>query len=81
MTIKYYPFMSFALCKDNTSIDFFSDKIDKINEAIKFCQDCPVKDPCFQYAVEQNIVHGIFGGQTARARKRARAKLKLNQVV
>ncbi len=33
-----------------------------IERAIAFCQDCPVKLRCFQYAVDNNEVYGVWGG-------------------
>lgn len=33
-----------------------------IQSAIAFCQDCPVKMRCFQYAVDNNEVNGVWGG-------------------
>jgi hypothetical protein len=31
-------------------------------EAIKGCRACPVKEACFDYALESNQKHGIWGG-------------------
>lgn len=31
-------------------------------EAIKGCKACPVKDQCFDYALESNQKYGIWGG-------------------
>ena len=31
-------------------------------EAIKGCRACPVQEACFDYALESNQKHGIWGG-------------------
>jgi WhiB family redox-sensing transcriptional regulator len=31
-------------------------------EAIKGCRSCPVQEACFDYALESNQKHGIWGG-------------------
>ena len=30
--------------------------------AQRFCYRCPVSDECLEYALRENIQHGIFGG-------------------
>lgn len=38
----------------------------KVAKAI--CQTCPIMDECFQYALETNQMHGVWGGTSASER-------------
>lgn len=40
-----------------------------IMDAQKVCQRCPVRERCLDYAINNNITHGIWGGLTTRARR------------
>lgn len=62
-------FMQFALCKNNKEIDFHSDSVTMKKAAVAFCQHCSVIQPCLQYAIENKIEYGVWGGKTAYARK------------
>jgi WhiB family redox-sensing transcriptional regulator len=39
-----------------------SKRAEATKEALKGCKACPVKDECFDYALESNQKHGIWGG-------------------
>jgi WhiB family redox-sensing transcriptional regulator len=67
-------FKEFAKCKNNKQIDFFSTTTSGSKIAQKFCEDCPVKMPCLEYALQENILHGVWGGLPTRARIRIRRK-------
>ena len=46
-------------------------------EAKKVCQTCPVVQQCLEYAIDNNILYGIWGASTLRERqavKRRRRK-------
>jgi WhiB family redox-sensing transcriptional regulator len=73
-------FMEFAKCKKNKEIDFFPTTTSGSKIAQSFCQDCPVKMPCLEYALRENILHGVWGGLATNARIAIRRKkVKLNQ--
>lgn len=75
-------FMDFAKCKQSKHPNFFfPEDVPGTNEAIEFCQDCPVKSPCGQYAMDNNIIYGIWGGLSIRARAKLKREQKLNQTV
>jgi WhiB family transcriptional regulator, redox-sensing transcriptional regulator len=38
--------------------------------ARRICAGCPVKEPCLEYALEQRIDHGVWGGCSERERRR-----------
>lgn len=68
-------YMEFAKCKNNKEIDFYAEDISNINKAVAFCSDCPVLQACLQYALENKIDYGVWGGQTAAARIRMRKNI------
>lgn len=80
MTINI-TFMEFAKCKDIDTNFFFSENVSQTNQAIAFCQDCPVKTPCGQYAMDNNIGHGVWGGLSVRSRVRIKREQKQSQLV
>lgn len=46
----------------------------EVDRAKEICQTCPVQDECLQYALEHRIEHGVWGGTSARERRRMRAE-------
>ena len=75
-------FMDFAKCKGSKHPNFFfADDVIGTNQAIRFCQDCPVKNPCGQYAMDNNIFYGVWGGLSIRARTKLKREQKLLQKV
>jgi WhiB family redox-sensing transcriptional regulator len=42
--------------------------------AKKFCEECPVKNECLQFALVNNEQYGIWGGLTLKERLRVKAK-------
>lgn len=61
-----------AICL-STEPNFFFQKYPE--EAIEFCQDCPVKQECLDYAVMNSIEHGVWGGTSERERRRIKREL------
>ena len=54
-----------AACGDIEDPDiFFSSQPDKIKEAITICHKCPVRVLCAEYAINEDIGDGIWGGLT-----------------
>ena len=62
-------FMEQAKCA-GASVDFFAEDPHGAAVARKFCETCKVKDDCLAYALENEIVHGVWGGVSASKRKR-----------
>lgn len=44
----------------------------QIKRAKSLCNDCSIKEECLEYAVENNVKHGIWGGLTERQREKYR---------
>lgn len=62
--------------------DFFVERGKNVDKEIKaMCNTCPVKGECLNYALDHNIVEGLWGGKTAGQRrkiKRQNYRDKLN---
>lgn len=76
--------MSSGHCKKlppQKQADFFSDNASGINRAKKVCNkegdECPIKQACLDYALTQNIEHGVWGGTSGRQRSIMKKKRKL----
>jgi WhiB family redox-sensing transcriptional regulator len=53
-----------------------------VYRAIQWCQECPVKAPCLEYALSRGEVHGVWGGTSERERVRLlrRRRVQLQSV-
>jgi WhiB family redox-sensing transcriptional regulator len=40
-----------------------------VTAAKRVCAGCPVADPCLEYALDNRIVHGVWGGLSVRQRR------------
>ena len=56
-------------CKDVDTNLFFSELKSKIEKAKTICNSCPVKSECLEFALNDGIEFGIFGGATPHERK------------
>jgi hypothetical protein len=71
-----------CLTVDITTDDIFfsDDEIDQF-EATEFCNgtlddhQCPLRDQCLSFALNNSIEYGVYGGMTPLARKAIRKKL------
>lgn len=68
-----------AKCRGMDPNFFFPERHDtkQINKARQFCLDCPVKQECMDYASENAIDSGIWGGEGSKAIRRNRRRLGL----
>jgi WhiB family redox-sensing transcriptional regulator len=67
--------MAKGKCKELPPSTFFPSDGVGVDIARKICADCPVKSPCLEYAMENHIDHGVWGGTSERERRRiARAR-------
>lgn len=51
---------------------FFPTQGESVSEAKAICAPCPIRVRCLEYALDNNIVHGIWGGASERERRRMR---------
>jgi WhiB family redox-sensing transcriptional regulator len=45
--------------------------------AKQVCAECPVRSECLQYALEENIDHGVWGGASERQRRKMRREIRV----
>ncbi len=57
-------------CAEQPPGTFFPSDGVGVEVARKICATCPVKEPCLEYALEQRIDHGVWGGCSERERRR-----------
>lgn len=62
--------MSEAKCRELPPDTFFPASGAGTETARKICADCPVKGPCLEYALDNRIEHGVWGGASERERRR-----------
>ncbi len=61
-----------ARCLDADPEAFFPEKGGSTREAKRICADCPVVEPCLEYALANDERFGIWGGLSERERRRVR---------
>ena len=54
---------------ESPSLFFPSDGVG-VEIARRLCAGCPVREPCLEYALENRIEHGVWGGCSERERRR-----------
>jgi WhiB family redox-sensing transcriptional regulator len=70
--------MSQGKCRSLPPETFFPSDGVGVEIARRICADCPVKDPCLEYAMANHIDHGVWGGTSERERRRiARSRRRL----
>ena len=62
--------MAAGKCREFPPETFFPSDGVGVEIARRICVDCPVKAPCLEYALQNNIEHGVWGGASERARRR-----------
>jgi WhiB family redox-sensing transcriptional regulator len=71
------PWREAAACLEvQGEVNFFPDKEDLIAivQAKAICSSCPVSDICLTWAIETNQNEGVWGGHTAKERRRLRRR-------
>ena len=62
--------MAAGNCRNYPPAVFFPSDGVGVDRARKICADCPVAEQCLEYALEQRIEHGVWGGCSERERRR-----------
>ena len=57
-------------CSNYPPAAFFPSDGVGVDAARRICADCRVKAECLEYALEQRIDHGVWGGCSERERRR-----------
>jgi WhiB family redox-sensing transcriptional regulator len=58
-----------AACRGTDLEVFFPERGESAGPARQVCAACPVRQPCLDYAITNQITHGIWGGLTERERR------------
>ncbi len=59
-----------GLCREIPPSTFFPSDGVGVEVARRICADCPVRQPCLEYALVNRIDHGVWGGCSERERRR-----------
>src|SRR5690606_19101133 len=62
--------MTRGRCREVSPGTFFPSDGVGVELARRICADCPVKEPCLEYALAERIDHGVWGGTSERERRR-----------
>jgi len=62
--------MQRGLCREIPPAVFFPSDGVGVEAARRICANCPVKEPCLEYALAFRIDHGVWGGSSERERRR-----------
>jgi len=62
--------MATGNCRDEPPATFFPSDGVGVELAKRVCSDCPVSEVCLEYALENRIDHGVWGGTSERQRRR-----------
>src|ERR1700709_2392962 len=69
--------MSAGNCRNYPPAVFFPSDGVGVDRARKICTDCPVINQCLEYALDQRIEHGVWGGCSERERPRILRRRRL----
>jgi WhiB family redox-sensing transcriptional regulator len=73
--------MDRALCARSSQPEkWFPQEGECASEAKATCAVCPVAEPCLNYAIDNQIPAGVWGGQSARERRRTARRRNLDDV-
>jgi len=61
-----------ALCAQSDPELWFEEKTSLAREAISICSQFPVMEECRQFAIDNEVDYGIWGGMTTAQRRRER---------
>ena len=69
--------MAVGNCAVESPKTFFPSDGVGVEVARRICVDCPVKQPCLEYALANRIDHGVWGGCSERERRRILKRRRL----
>ncbi|MGH9065550.1 MAG: WhiB family transcriptional regulator [Acidimicrobiales bacterium] len=62
--------MAEGKCRELPPGIFFPSDGVGVEAARRVCAECPVREPCLEYALVNRIDHGVWGGASERERRR-----------
>jgi WhiB family redox-sensing transcriptional regulator len=73
--------MSQGKCRDIPPATFFPSDGVGVEVARRICVDCKVKRLCLEYALQNRIDHGVWGGTSERERRRILRSRRLSSAI
>ena len=72
LVLKKFDWMDDAACRGLSSVNFFPEETYNVDapKAMAVCKQCPVREDCLDFAVQNNVKYGIWGGLNPVQRKR-----------
>jgi WhiB family redox-sensing transcriptional regulator len=70
--------MSQGKCRELSPSFFFPSDGIGVQEAQRVCAECPVAEACLQYALDERVDHGVWGGKSERERRRILRRRRLS---
>lgn len=64
------PWMQDGNCRNHPPETFFPSDGVGVIVAQRICSTCPVAERCLEYALDERIDHGVWGGASERERRR-----------
>lgn len=71
--------MAQGLCQYEPPATFFPSDGVGVEVAKRICATCPVQAPCLEYALDNRIDHGVWGGTSERQRRRILKRRRTGQ--
>jgi WhiB family transcriptional regulator, redox-sensing transcriptional regulator len=73
--------MSAGKCRDLSPAIFFPSDGVGVQAAQRICAECPVAHACLEYALEERVDHGVWGGKSERERRRLLRRRRISHAV
>jgi WhiB family transcriptional regulator, redox-sensing transcriptional regulator len=73
--------MARGKCKEVAPDIFFPSDGMGVLAAQKICAECPVASMCLEYALENHIDHGVWGGCSERERRRILRRRRISSAL
>ena len=67
---KAQDWMQHGNCRGTDPREFFPTGGSGVAAALRVCAECPVRTECLEYALENRIDQGVWGGASERERRR-----------
>lgn len=72
--------MAQGRCRDMDPAVFFPSDGIGVQSAQRICSECPVREPCLEYALGNRVDHGVWGGTSERERRRILRRRRISSL-
>ena len=72
--------MARGKCREMDPAVFFPNDGIGVQVAQRICAECPVRVACLEYALENKVDHGVWGGCSERERRRILRKRRMSRL-